>query len=473
MFFSLKTTMAFMASRPLASIGLAFGLAIGYYIAKAIYNVYFHPLRHIPGPKLNAATKFVWIRHILAGTTLEYNRMLHQKYGPVVRFSPDELSFTSGDTAWSDIYGFRTGKLKGHLNMQKDPVWFPRAATGDDSLITENDADHTRSRKILAHAFSERAVHAQEPLVQNYVDLMVSRLQDLSSDATKIVDMTKWYNWITFDIISDLLFGESLGGLENMSTHEHVALLLGNFESFGLLYIISSFPWTKYVGPYLGLIDKAIIGKRKAYGKWVGQQAKKRCESDTQRPDFMAQILAHNGSKGDGSSLSPAKIAATCELILGAGTETTSTFLTGVTYALLKNPVVLKKLQDEVRGRWSRYDDITIEEVSRAPYLSAVISEGLRFFPPVPIGFPRRTPTGGETVSGVYIPENTSVSVSQYSTARDERNFRDPDDFVPERWMGLKQYEDDKRSAVQPFSFGPRSCLGKVKTPSLRLHIMT
>jgi cytochrome P450 len=39
--------------------------------------------------------------------------------------------------------------------------------------------------------------------------------------------------------------------------------------------------------------------------------------------------------------------------------------------------------------------------------------------------------------------------------------FRDPKSFVPERWMGDERYADDERSAFQPFSVGPRDCLGK------------
>jgi cytochrome P450 len=42
-----------------------------------------------------------------------------------------------------------------------------------------------------------------------------------------------------------------------------------------------------------------------------------------------------------------------------------------------------------------------------------------------------------------------------------ERNFKDPELFVPERWLGEERYKDDKRSTLNPFSFGPRNCLGK------------
>jgi cytochrome P450 len=39
--------------------------------------------------------------------------------------------------------------------------------------------------------------------------------------------------------------------------------------------------------------------------------------------------------------------------------------------------------------------------------------------------------------------------------------FKDPLKFVPERWTGDERYADDERGALQPFSVGPRDCLGR------------
>ena len=84
-----------------------------------MYNAFFHPLSKVPGPKINALSRVPYIRHLIKGSTVDNAVDLHKKYGEVVRMSPNEVSFTSGETAWPEIYGFRTGKMKGHLNMQK------------------------------------------------------------------------------------------------------------------------------------------------------------------------------------------------------------------------------------------------------------------------------------------------------------------------------------------------------------------
>ncbi|KAF3769441.1 benzoate 4-monooxygenase cytochrome P450 [Cryphonectria parasitica EP155] len=428
-----------------------------YLVLKIVHALRYTDLNHIPGPKLNALSMIPYARHMLAGSTVENSVRLHREYGDVVRIGPKEVSFISGDTAFPDIYGFRTGKLKGHRNMYKDPAWYVKPENGVPSILHADDEDHSRGRRVLAHAFSERAVTAQEALLQGYVDQLVGRLQEVTTQSQEPVDMVKWYNWTTFDVIADLMFGQPFGCLQDLSTHNIVALLLESFKSLRILYVLKHFPWLKYLGNLA--VDSSLIQKRKQYLSWVSAQVTKRIERDTARPDFMTLILANNGKKG--VELSRAEINSNANLMLNAGSETTASLLSAATWFLLKNPVAKQKLQDEIRGKFSRYQDITLAALGETPYLSACLSESLRLFPPVPAGFGRVVNKGGEYVSGVFIPEGTVVSVSHYAAYHSERNFKDPDDFVPERWLGDERYAGDNKAGWQPFSFGPRSCLGR------------
>lgn len=235
-------------------------------------------------------------------------------------------------------------------------------------------------------------------------------------------------------------------------------MLFTSLKGFRFNYLITYWPVVKHLRSLV--LDQNIIKARMEFFKWVAGQTQQRVQRETQRRDFMTEILKRNGEKG--ATITTEEMNANMAIFLTAGSETTATLLSGATWCLLKNPGVLQKLKEEVRGRWKNYADITMEDVNNAPYLIAVLQEALRYFPPVPTGFERRVPKGGEVVSGYYVPEGTALCVSSYPASHSERNFKEPDLFVPERWMGDPHYADDKRSSIQPFSFGPRNCLGKV-----------
>ena len=53
------------------------------------------------------------------------------------------------------------------------------------------------------------------------------------------------------------------------------------------------------------------------------------------------------------------------------------------------------------------------------------------------------------------------MGVPQWPSYQSESNFRDANKFVPERWLGDPEYAHDERGVLQPFSVGPRNCIGK------------
>ena len=98
--------------------------------------------------------------------------------------------------------------------------------------------------------------------------------------------------------------------------------------------------------------------------------------------------------------------------VLIAGSETTSSMLSGVTYLLLTNPDAYKKVVHEVRTSFESEEEITLTSVSRLTYMLACLTEAMRSYPPVPFGMPRFVPKGGAKVSGEFIPENVSRRAS-------------------------------------------------------------
>lgn len=148
-----------------------------------------------------------------------------------------------------------------------------------------------------------------------------------------------------------------------------------------------------------------------------------------------------------------------------AGSETTASSLASLTARLLSQPRVYQKLKDEIRGKFKSESEINLKAVSEElPYLNACIEEGLRIFPPAPIGFLRAIQKGGDVIDGYELPGGTSVSVSSWCAHHSADNFKDPDDFIPERWLETAEgtpYKNDAKLAFRPFSLGPRGCIGK------------
>jgi cytochrome P450 len=210
------TTSYTMGGLLLPALAASVVLGTVYTVVRVVYNLYFHPLAKFPGPKLNAITPIPAIFSLLRGRIPLETKQMHDKYGPVVRVSPTELSF-NGAQAWEDIYGHRQGLT----NMHKDPIHVGSVdpIPGVTTLTMADDANHSRQRRALAYPFSQKALIEQEHIVQGYVDMFIEKL-GLKADRNEAVNLVDYLNYTTFDIIGDLAFGEPFGCLKDEKFHD-------------------------------------------------------------------------------------------------------------------------------------------------------------------------------------------------------------------------------------------------------------
>ena len=268
-----------------------------------------------------------------------------------------------------------------------------------------------RQRRHLSHAFSDKALREQEPLIQGYIDLLTNQLHSqVAEDASGEIDLVRWYNYTTFDIVVDLVLGRSLNCLRDKEYHPLASMIYKGIKALGLAPCLRRYPALFKVAQ--NLVFKKGSERRQGFFNFVVDLLNKRSAAETSRPDFMTYLLSH---KNDEHAMTPEEIQANAGLLILAGTDTTATLLSGTTYLLLKNPDKLKKLKEEVRGQFKSMHDITVQAVNNLPYLLAVLNEGLRVYPPVPTGFARLVPPGGGAISGYWLPENVSASAPDVS----------------------------------------------------------
>ncbi|KAK0747071.1 cytochrome P450, partial [Schizothecium vesticola] len=122
-----------------------------------------------------------------------------------------------------------------------------------------------------------------------------------------------------------------------------------------------------------------------------------------------------------------------------AGSETTATALSAITYYLLRTPKAMKNLRREIRTSFKTYSDINSKSTLDLPYLGAVIQEGLRIYQPLPIALPRVVPEGGDTVDGHMLPAGVIISTNPIAASLDPGNLEDHKTFKPERYLGYME----------------------------------
>ncbi|KAI9043090.1 cytochrome P450 [Aspergillus affinis] len=182
-----------------------------YQVGKAVWNISpFHPLSHIPGPKLAGATylpEFYYDVVKFGRYTKEINRM-HDVYDPIVRISPNELHYNGIQFA-NEIYPLGGRKRDKPLHQVRGSGTVPHA------ILSTTPYDlHRMRRSALAKFFSRGHVSRLEPKIHR----LVQRLCDkVLAQGKEPFDVTSAFSCFSTDVISDYCFGESFGFLEQKS----------------------------------------------------------------------------------------------------------------------------------------------------------------------------------------------------------------------------------------------------------------
>ncbi|WZY94869.1 hypothetical protein YC2023_067198 [Brassica napus] len=146
------------------------------------------------------------------------------------------------------------------------------------------------------------------------------------------------------------------------------------------------------------------------------------------------------------------------ELFLG-GTDTSKQTIQWTMARIINNPKVIERLREEMDSVVGKSRLIQETDLPNLPYLQAIVKEGLRMYPPVPL-FGRRLQEGCK-MGGFYVAEKTTLVVNGYAIMRDPHYWDDPDEFKPERFLG-EQGDEIREQVLKYLSFGSgrRGCPG-------------
>lgn len=382
----------------------------------AVYRLYFHPLASHPGPLAARLSGLPSWWHTYRQDRHLWLWRLHKQYGPVVRHSPGAVVINTPD-AFRTITGPKGNNAKGLFYR-----FYPRSPDAESTLQTADNAEHGRKRRVLANAFSERALRGYEPYVRDnlarWCELLEAEVPPGPGVWSENLNMADWMNWLVsfavcwvmtcnsssyqltrtgsfqvFDIMGDLCFGKPFGVKEDGSNLRHIIHLMGSMMAMiypvrsarqSLVYtdstqslwrntqisrspILALWVWLKPRG-LTWLLESAAPADIREWWAWVADaltertkaEQKSRLEADdsTARKDFFHYIFQRHDAETGELGYSQAELWEECQLLVTAGADTTAIVLAGVMFYLVRRADAQARLAEEVLGMFDSADDM-------------------------------------------------------------------------------------------------------------------
>ena len=399
---------------PLSPIVLLVVILTIYVVVYATYNLFLHPLARVPGPFLAHLTS-TWLQfYDLAGVRVYMIDDLHQRFGPVVRVAPNELSFADPSMI-KEIYGQASPYMKSAMYSLLSVG--PHLGVFD----TADREVHKKRRRLISHVFAATSVNACEPVI---ADLIRHLLRWIKKESESIpprpVDVFVWFRMLTLDVAGALFFGTSFNALASGKIHPYLEDIDNHFVIAGIRWQLPYFlPLTSWLPIsswqyFLKTRQRLYDYGRATFDEYISRYGRSPASN---RIDLLKKIINSSDEKGV-VSLTDEEIISEVGIFMLGGTDTTSIVLTYTLWELARQPLWQNKLREELKEHVIFNDGVpSWQQVQNLKILDAVITEGLRLHPAVPGGLPRVAPKEGVRMSGFWVPGGVSQLMDDHLTS--------------------------------------------------------
>uniref|UniRef100_A0A0D9VAH3 Cytochrome P450 n=1 Tax=Leersia perrieri TaxID=77586 RepID=A0A0D9VAH3_9ORYZ len=412
--------------------------------------------------------------HCLLGSLPHHAmRRLSRRYGPVMllRLGHVKTLVISSPEAAREV-------MKTH-----DVAFAARAVTPTASVITYGGRDIVFApfgkhlwelRKLCTlELLSPKRVRSFHRIREEEAATLVRSVAAAASSSA-VVDVSDLVKIMANDIIMRVMIGDRCPQREEyLEALDKTMDLLAGFNlvdlfpnsSLARLLGARSLRATKRVHAKLHQITDAII-RGHGIKDTVGDDKKRRDNNRGTRYEcvgILDDLLRFQRDGGLGIKLTKEIVSAVLFDLFAAGSETTSTTIIWAMSELVRSPHVMKRAQSELRQVLHGKTMVSEADIEgRLHYLQLIIRETLRMHPPVPFLIPRLCSEPNSKVMGYDIPQGTSVLINVSAIGRDEKIWKDANEFRPERFK-----EDTVDFSGMDFRFTPggsgrRMCPGLI-----------
>ncbi|KAH7068192.1 benzoate 4-monooxygenase cytochrome P450 [Paraphoma chrysanthemicola] len=422
-----------IASKLTVSSTLA-AVVLGYYLSRAIYNLFFHPLAKFPGPWWAGASYLAELYYdvVQGGRYFAVIARMHEQYGPLIRINPDELHLN--DPYFYEHLYAGSGQKR---NKEKNNAVLAGTTLALNTTIDHNL--HRERRGYIASFFSKQSTQRLEPFIQGQVGKLVEKLRQAHRAGDTIVGV-QTFGALTCDIITHYAYGESFGELDKagfpcqLERDATQLLLSGHFRRFlpAVASLLQRLPerWITWLNPAAATffdLERKITD--------LCNQARKRQETKVSKSDRTI-FDALTGPNVPEQEKTLPRLKDESQLVLFAGLDTTARALTAMVCYMATYPDVLARLRAELQsGGVHAEEQPSWRQLEALPYMPLLYKE-------------------------LVIPAGTAVGAMPWLLNRHPDVFPEPDVFRPERWLDAARHGQNLTRYLVTFSKGSRMCLG-------------
>ncbi|XP_054820014.1 cytochrome P450 83B1-like [Prosopis cineraria] len=331
-------------------------------------------------------------------------------------------------------------------------------------------SDHWREMKKISvlHFFSSRRFHSFRPLREDEVLLLIRKLSH-SAASSRVINLSETMMSFTSTLICRIAFGRRYDAGNEVTERSRFHGLLN--ESQALLaefYFSDHMPWLGWVDRLRGLLsrlDKTFKQLDMFYQQVIDDHMNP-AKPQTNQQDIIDIFLQIMDAPSSSFDLTLDHIKAFLMNLFIAGTDPGAVTVIWAMTSLIKNPRVIKTVQDEIRNVYGEKDFISEEDIEKLRYLKAVVKETLRLFPPSPLLLPRESMKRCD-IEGYQIQPKTLVLVNAWAIARDPETWEEPEEFYPERFLSCSIDFKGNDFELIPFGAGRRIC------PAMHMAMVT
>ena len=330
-------------------------------------------------------------------------------------------------------------------NYTRTPTGFRvlRPMLGQGLLIAEGRA-WKHQRRTLAPAFTPRAVST---LIPHMLAVMDETVVALKGRTGQPIDLRETMQRMTLEIAGRTMFSFGMG--------RHGATLRDFVMEYGdrlarphLLDLALPLWW-----PTLQDLRRARFRKRwTAFVAMLMAERRAAGKNEGAPPRDLFELMEAARDSETGRAFSDEQLGDEVATMILAGHETTATALFWALYLLALEPATQEAVAAEALAQPANAP----LDIERLKFTRAVLDETMRLYPPAFLI--ARAAYGPDTVAGLPVKPRDVILIAPWLLHRHEKLWRDPNAFIPERFMAPNPPPD--RFAYLPFGAGPRICIG-------------